>query len=142
MPTAQDFSLIPMTLHERAHQALISRDASGFMSLVPGHEQLRLLVQNLALLEKRGMYEVALVDAYIAGDLNNHGCPSAVLNWLFSIADCDRLRGAGAPLPGPGPYQLYRGVAGRGQASGEFWRVMAARNFSCCPKTFCSWAAW
>jgi hypothetical protein len=38
------------------------------------------------------------------------------LLWLFSLADRARLLACGDPLPGAGPFTVYRGVAGHGPA--------------------------
>lgn len=35
---------------------------------------------------------------------------------MFALADRDLLLSAGDPLPGPGPFTIFRGVSGRTQA--------------------------
>ena len=62
------------------------------------------------------LYEDALLLAYMGCSLNNHDFPLDSLRFLFDWADRERLRASGEPLPGPGPFILYRGVAGKGPA--------------------------
>jgi hypothetical protein len=62
------------------------------------------------------MYEDALFHAFIASRTNNVHAPARKLRYLFNMANKHRLRAAGQPFPKPGPYLLYRGVAGHGNA--------------------------
>lgn len=62
------------------------------------------------------MFEEALLDALTSVSVNNHNVPLVDLKALFFHADRNRLRAAGDPLPGPGPFTLYRGVSGKGKA--------------------------
>jgi hypothetical protein len=68
-----------------------------------------------AALLKQGIYEKALLAAFADCALNNARYPVADLALMFKIADRQRLRAAGDPLPGRGPFTLYRGVAGDGR---------------------------
>jgi len=57
------------------------------------------------------------------------------LRSLFATADRARLRAAGHQLPGPGPFTLYRGVAGPEPArrvNGLSWTrsILQAREFA------------
>ena len=47
--------------------------------------------------------------------LDNHRAWT-VIESLLSRVDRERFRGAGDPLPAPGPLTVYRGVGGRGPA--------------------------
>lgn len=71
---------------------------------------------NLSYLVDRGLYEQTLLQAYIGTSTNHASRELDELAYLFSLADRDRLRVAGQPLPHDGPFTLYRGVAGRGEA--------------------------
>ncbi len=76
------------------------------------------LFRNAHLLKSLGMYEEALEYAYTSGR-------ASVRDWggLFSMAERERMRQRGEPIPHGGPFTLYRGVAGRG-------RQRAVRHFS------------
>jgi hypothetical protein len=69
---------------------------------------------NREALRERGLYEPALLYAFMTPKINNCGWPVSRLRELLGNADRDRLRQAGADLPGAGPFTLFRGVAGRG----------------------------
>jgi hypothetical protein len=107
---------IPPECRRAAVAALEARDVTGFLIRAGNHDSLALVSWNLAPLRARGLYEAALLDAFTSNARNNSGWPADHLRWLFKIADRERLRACGDPLPGPGPFTVYRGVAGRGAA--------------------------
>jgi len=65
-------------------------------------------------LREAGLYERALLTAFVDTRTNNSHWPLDRLRLFFACCDRERLRAAGDPLPGPGPFVLYRGVAGQG----------------------------
>lgn len=65
---------------------------------------------NQSLLQARGVYERALLVAFVR--TNHADWPLERLRVLLKSANRTRLRGAGDPLPGPGPFTVYRGVSG------------------------------
>ena len=107
---------IPEKLRDRAVAALDAGDAVGFLITASNQDSLHLVFYNFAPLKERGMYERALLGAFIGTRTNNHGWPLADLQRMFGYADRKRLLASGDPLPGPGPFTIYRGVAGRGKA--------------------------
>jgi hypothetical protein len=129
---------IPSALQEQAVEALEAGDALGFLCLASNEYSLDLVFGNLTALRERGIYEQALAHAFIATRTNNRRWSTASLQCLFSFSDRSRLLAAGDPLPGNGPFTVYRGVAGRGSgrrvrgfswtASHEKARWFAARS--------------
>jgi hypothetical protein len=107
---------IPVSLRPLAVQALHDRVAWKFFSYASNEMSLLLLVKNQWVFQSLSIYEQALLEAYIGTRTNNSRYQPHVLRNLFAWADRARLRAAGDPLPGVGPYTLYRGVAGRGAA--------------------------
>lgn len=71
--------------------------------------------QNAVALKERGLYEKALLVALIGTRANWAATPFSEIRSLIRAADPARLRAAGDPLPGPGPFRLFRGVAGEGR---------------------------
>jgi hypothetical protein len=71
---------------------------------------IQLIQENVSVLRARGVYERALLRAFIETAHAMTSLPD--LKRLFEAADRRRLRSAGDPIPGPGPFTLYRGVAG------------------------------
>ena len=121
---------IPAALREAALAALDGGDWLGFLIKANNEDGLRLVFSHIAPLQARDCYEPALLHAFTGTRVNNHRYPVAELEILFGLADRDRLRAAGDPLPGPGPFVLYRGVAGRGRARrirGLSWTASAER---------------
>lgn len=106
---------IPLGLREKACQKLETADISGFLLAASNEHGLHLVFHNQHLLAERGLYEKALLDAYIGTRTNNRNWGAAYLESLFAFANRDRMLAAGDPLPGRGPFTLYRGVAGRGR---------------------------
>jgi hypothetical protein len=66
---------------------------------------------NRTVLKARGVYERALLDSFVR--TNHAHWALSELRELFESADRKGLLTAGDPLPGPGPFTVYRGVSGR-----------------------------
>lgn len=62
-----------------------------------------------------GILEDAFLHAITATRTNNH-VDHALIDSLVKRLDRARLLAAGDPLPGSGPWTIYRGVAGHGRA--------------------------
>jgi hypothetical protein len=108
---------IPPVSRDQAIQALEEGDAIGFLGKASSNvHHLDLVARNAMALRDRKMYESALVFAYTSTRLNHRRHSTAHLRCLFEIADRTRLRESGDPLPGPGPFTAYRGVAGSGRS--------------------------
>ena len=100
-------------LKEQAIKAFEDGNASCFLSLAPNTYCLELVVRNAVLLRQRGIFEEALLKAITTTRTNNLTTPLTTLRKLIQFADRSKLLAAGDPLPGSGPFTLYRGVAGR-----------------------------
>ncbi len=103
-------------VRDRAVADLDAGDVVAFLCRAGNTYSLDLVWKNISGLQKRGVYERALIEAFTITRKNNWCWPVNTLRLMFEIADRDRLREAGEPLPGSGPFTLYRGVAGRGRA--------------------------
>ncbi len=86
---------IPPELRDRSVAALDEGDAIGFLIKASNEWGLNLVYMNQGVLLKRGIYEIALLSAFINTRTSNHGWPLNTLRLLFEIADRDRLRAAG-----------------------------------------------
>jgi len=106
---------IPEVFRADAREAINAGDAE-FLSYASNMDSFHLVFYNQDHLIARGIFEAALLYAVTMPRVNNHHVPPWALACLFRRADRNRLRAAGDPLPGPGPFTLYRGVAGRGAA--------------------------
>ena len=111
-----DLDHVPPGLHAHAREAIAEGDGGRFAGLAPGRDALALVADNAAVLRRRGAYEAALLAAFTRTRTNTAGWSLRDLGRLFGTADRARLRAAGDPLPGPGPFPLHRGVAGVGRA--------------------------
>jgi hypothetical protein len=123
---------IPTKLRGEAVAALAERNVEGFLLLVANDHSLDLVSRNCAVLQRLGIYERALLSAFISARVNHHRWPTRDLRSLFESTDRRRLRKAGDPLPGRGPFTLYRGVAGRGAARrvrGLSWTASPERAY-------------
>jgi hypothetical protein len=121
---------IPVSLRASAVSALEAGDVLGFLCCAPNTYGLHLVLFNRRVLLKRELYERALLHAYAGTRTNWVAWPNREIAGLFACADRQRLRAAGDPLPGPGPFVLFRGVAGRGRARrirGFSWTASAER---------------
>jgi hypothetical protein len=120
-------------LRQEAAESAESGDA-GFLNYVPEKSRLEVVFRNAERLIRFGLYERALVAAFIEPWINNRNSYS-ILGKLFRRADRNRLLDAGDTLPGKGPFTLYRGVAGNGRSRhvrGWSWtrNIETAKNFA------------
>lgn len=112
-----NLSNVHLELWNQAIEAYDNADAAGFViSAISNQHALGLIVNNVAALKRRGIYEKCLLLAFVSCRVNNRDWPEHMLQWLFSVANRKKLRSAGAPLPQAGPFVLYRGIAGHGRA--------------------------
>jgi hypothetical protein len=125
--TPAEIKALVDAIGEVAVACLADRDAEGFVEYAEGYRDeegrprpLRLVDDYASHLRERGMFEEALLYAYQTNTINNHDHESyTVLSRLLEEADPEKLRAAGRPAPGPGPFTLYRGVADVGEESRE-----------------------
>jgi len=110
-----DLSGFEADFHDHARKAFADGDGEAFVQLA-FRGLLKAVVDNLGPLKKRGIYEQSLLTAFTDCKVNHHLSPEDLLDSLFRFADPTRLREAGEPLPGTGPFILYRGVAGTGES--------------------------
>jgi hypothetical protein len=108
---------IPIEDRQAAWEALSQGNVRTFLCRAPSGAGLWLVWMNARLLLTLGGYEQTLLDAYSGCRDNWRGWTLADLRQLFQLADRTKLRAAGDPLPGPGPFTLYRGVAGSRRVS-------------------------
>jgi len=108
---------IPIEDRQAAWEVLSQGNVRTFLCRAHSGAGLLLVWMNRRLLLTLGGYEQALLDAYIGCRDNWRNWPLAHLRQLFQLADRTKLRAAGDPLPGPGPFTLYRGVAGSRRVS-------------------------
>jgi hypothetical protein len=108
--------VITPALLDQAVEGLEQKNVLRFLGCANGNEYwLDLLAANVPLLKELDLYERGLLDALIASRTNNYVHRDKI-PLLIEHADRAKLLAAGDPLPGPGPFLLYRGVAGRGSA--------------------------
>jgi hypothetical protein len=112
---AYDLSLIPTSLHGMAMEAIAEKDVAGLLCRASNTSTVDIVLSNWQPLRRDGLLESALVQAFTMNRGNNHH-GYAKLDFLTRQADRARLRAAGDPLPSPGPWTVYRGVAGHGRA--------------------------
>lgn len=113
--TPPDLHLFPEGLRQMAADELEAGDVCGFLCRASNELSVPIVRLNVVPLRDRGLLERAIVDAVVASRLNNRHY-YGMIDSLVACADRERLLAAGDPLPGPGPFQLYRGVGGRGPA--------------------------
>ena len=104
-------------LWDQARKAYEDGNAGRFLiSAYSSQNALEMVFDNIWLLKRRGIYDQCLLEAFTGGRMNHHTWSESVLDFMFSETDRERLRKAGEPLPGRGPFEIFRGVAGRGRA--------------------------
>ena len=119
---------------EKAFQALLDRrdvDIGGFLCRwFSSTTRLDFVIDHSTELRECGLFERGLLCAWIDAKTNVRNWTRGFTRGVFALCDRDRLLAAGQSLPGPGPFELYRGVAGKGAARrkrGVSWTSSIAR---------------
>jgi hypothetical protein len=119
---------------EEAFQAILDRrdsDIDGFLlRWFSSTTRLDFVVDHMAELRRCGLFEQGLLWAWIDAKTNIRNWTRGFTRGIFALCDRDRLLAAGQSLPGSGPFELYRGVAGKGAARrkrGVSWTSSIAR---------------
>jgi hypothetical protein len=99
-------------LHDQAREAIEAGDGPGFLRLAGSQYGIKLVTGNSMILLERGIYEKTLLHALIAPAVSHYRFEMGLLRELIRVANKEKLRAAGDPLPGPGPFTVFRGVAG------------------------------
>lgn len=110
---ALDLSLIAAEQRNSALAQLRDGDIVGFLRATSSELRIAIVVGNVAYLRGRSLLEPAVVEVFNVRPTNNHHVYRD-LEFLLRRADRARLRAAGDPLPGDGPWTVFRGVGGRG----------------------------
>jgi hypothetical protein len=96
-------------------------DIIGCLSLLSNMDYINFLMANMKPLLDNGYFEKVLLEALTMPKTNLHHIPLGVLrDMVFRIADKEKMRSAGDPIPGKGPFELYRGVSGNGPARRKY----------------------
>jgi hypothetical protein len=101
------------------------------MVYAENHNALALVFDNLRALKDRGIYEQALLDAWIGDRVNHSHWPDGVVAYLSQQADPAKLRAAGDPVPGC-PIVVYRGISGHGRRRRKLgWSWIDSPDVAC-----------
>lgn len=106
---------VPESLRAEAIGDLVKGNVLGFLGKVGNTQALAAVMQNHSLFLRMGVYEKALLLAYMEKSSNHRTFPLAELRFLFGLANSKKMRVAGEPLPRRGPHTIYRGVSGAGR---------------------------
>jgi hypothetical protein len=94
-------------------------DVLGCLSLYDNMHHIDFILNNINSLIKNQLYEEVLIKALTTPRLNLKHIPLTFIHGLLDCADKQKMRLHGDALQSNGPFVLYRGVAGRGEARRE-----------------------
>jgi hypothetical protein len=95
-------------------KALAENDIMRLLLHLDNTYHLAFVVDNIPVLKEHGLYEKTLLEAYLITRTNFANWSLDILRDLFRAADRGRLLSRCDPLPGNGPFTVYRGVSGKG----------------------------
>lgn len=101
---------------QRVYYEAFCRGDESFLGAFDNTQTLNVVFDLQSVLQARGIYERCLLSALVGTRTNYSGWPIDLLLHMVDLADSQRLRQAGEPFPGSGPFAVYRGVAGSGKA--------------------------
>jgi len=92
-------------------------DIESILCLLNDGAKMCFVVDNIHQLKDRGVFEKALLSAYVSIRTNFSQWKPSMIGALFlGFADQEKLREAGDPIPNLENLTLYRGVSGSGRA--------------------------
>lgn len=98
-----------------AHEAFHARNGAGFASAgYSNGTALALVFDNVRALKSKGIYERALLSAFVGCKGNHSHWTLDPIRYLFEAADAAALRKCGSPIP-VAPITAYRGISGQGR---------------------------
>jgi hypothetical protein len=120
--TVWDLDAVP----EQVQKYFLEQAANGTLNLgwLGSHNWLWFTCLNFKKLQRLGLAEQALLDSFIATNINNRNIAIGIIEYLFQECSKTRLRELSDPMPGAGPFTIYRGLAGprgRRQVRGYSW---------------------
>ena len=104
---------VPQAWHDEARAAFVRGDAAEFTQLAK-YGTLAVVVDNDEALRERGIYESAVVNGYVWTKHDHSDWDFDDIKSLFDGGNREKMRTAGSPLKGSGPFTVYRGVNGSG----------------------------
>lgn len=110
-----DTRAIPAYHVDEAVKCWKAGDIKGVLIMMPNTACLAFVCDNWKQLKDIGKYEEALLSAYVGTRVNHSLYSMDLLMFLFKIADHEKLRKAGEPVPEQAEFTLYRGVSGVGR---------------------------
>jgi hypothetical protein len=106
---------VPEGLRKLARERLEAGDIIGALSTMENMVCPFFVFDNVIPLKDAGLLEIATITAWNGVRFNRrHTGP--IFPILFEYADREKLRNYGDPLPGTGPFKIYRGCSGTGRA--------------------------
>lgn len=106
-------------VHEQWHHEIqdhFDRGDPGLLWCLDSHRYLQFFLDNLDSLRSAGMFESVFLGVFTGCKINNHYLSEGQLTWLFFSADREKFIQAGDALPDGERFEVYRGVAGTGNA--------------------------
>ena len=107
----------PYGLKAQMHRA--KGDVRKVLSMMSNERHMDFVLGHIDELIEMGKYEECLMHAVIAARTNNARLGETV-GFMFLRADRKKLRAASDPLPGKGPFRIYRGVSGPARTRNEY----------------------
>lgn len=104
---------VPQNWHADVRAAFERGDALELVQLAR-NGTLAVVYDNDDALRERGIYEAAVVYGYVWTTHDHRDWETDVVKSLFDCGNREKLRNAGSPLKGSGPFTVYRGVNGSG----------------------------
>ncbi len=128
-PTLPDLSTVdrPGPGKDEVIKSWKEGNIEGIFCFMPNTYCLGFVEDNAIRLLAIGKYEEALLSAHTGTRTNWAHWAIGSIKWLFEMADPDKLRAAGDPIPQQDSYTLYRGVCGKGpkrRVNGYSWTAL------------------
>ncbi len=115
-PSPPDFRTVTKALLGEARELWDQGDDQKILMLMSNQDGLIFVHDNCIRLRAKGTYEDCLIDAYTRCKVNWQRWNIDELYYLFELADREKLRNCGDPIPSQETFLLYRGVAGKGRS--------------------------
>ncbi len=114
LPFLEGYRVFDAVLFDDAIECWKKKDAMGMLVSLPNMQWFDFVIMNEKQLFRMGKYEEVLLNALVMPRVNLSMYSIREIMYYLELADPEKFKAAGDPIPKQESFTLYRGVSGKG----------------------------